>query len=367
MNLEKELKNLTSRLIEFKTTASNRSEFLEAFGFIEDYFEDSPCKIKGYKQNGVQSAVLSTESVDGPDSVELLLNGHIDVVPGEKNQFTPNLKEGELFGRGALDMKGAVAAFLVAFKKYLNKNKNPARIAVMVPGDEETGGRNGTNYLLNDIGWRPDFALVGEGRPEFALVTKEKGVVWLKLKTVGETSHSSRPWEGNNALKLLLDDLELLREMLPELESAAWETSLNIASIATPNDTTNKIPSRASALVDIRFTKNFAKTPEGVIRRIEQKLQNSNLEVEEKGPLFQTSRDNPYLQQFRDVVEDNLDEAPNFSYNPGASDARFFAKEDIPAVVCGPTGGGIHADTEWVDFEFLTAYTKIIYQFLQKF
>lgn len=367
MNLKKELKNLTSKLIEFKTTASNQEEFLKAFDYIEDYFKGEPCEINKYKKEDILSTVLASKSVKKPSKTKIILNGHIDVVSGRKEQFQPKLKNGKLFGRGALDMKGAVAAFLVAFKKYISENKAPSPIAVMIPGDEETGGQCGTRYLLNDIGWESEFAVIGEGRPEFALVTKEKGVVWLKLKTKGEASHSSRPWEGDNALKLLLDDLEILREMLPELESSSWETSLNIASISTPNNTINKIPSRASALVDIRFTKDFASTPKGMIRKIKQKLQNSKLEVKERGSLFQTSPDNPYLKQFRKVVADNLGKDPDFSYNPGASDARFFAENNLPAVVCGPTGDGIHADKEWVDLEFLVIYTKIIYQYLQSF
>jgi acetylornithine deacetylase/succinyl-diaminopimelate desuccinylase family protein len=160
------------------------------------------------------------------DGRRLLFNGHVDVVPpGEDwtvDPFAAEIRDGYIFGRGAMDMKGGVAAMTMAVcaLRDLEVPLNGS-IIVNAVGDEERQGRLGTTYCIENA-WdkiKADAAIIPEpsglGPLGYAVNIGEKGPVWLRVTTKGEKAHGSIPAAGRNAISLMLRLLQALQQSNP--------------------------------------------------------------------------------------------------------------------------------------------------------
>ena len=210
MKTDQELIKITEDLIRFKTTKDKPEELKKCINYVKDFFSDCDVIIKEFMKNGKPSLFISYTETKKP---KLLLNGHIDVVEADEEQFTPEVKEDKLFGRGSIDMKGGVAASMLLMKEFSKKEKKPD-MALMIVGDEEIGGMDGTNYLVEN-GYGGEFCIAAEpSHPKnveaLTICAKEKGVLWIKIKTKGKACHGSRPWLGENAIdKIIFAYLEI--------------------------------------------------------------------------------------------------------------------------------------------------------------
>ena len=156
----------------------------------------------------------------GDSGRRLHFNGHYDVVPGGSGwtvtePFKPVVRDGRLYGRGAVDMKGGIAATLGAFKLIRSSGYRPrlALEAGFVP-DEEIGGRCGTGYLVEYMGRAPDYVLIPEPSGLKAPWHGHRGLLWVSVKVKGLSAHASTPWLGRNAFLLASQvALELQRMM----------------------------------------------------------------------------------------------------------------------------------------------------------
>ena len=142
-----------------------------------------------------------------PKKFKIILNAHLDVVSGREEQYKPYEKDGKLFGRGAIDMKGAAAVEILVFKEVAKRVSYP--LALQLVTDEEIGGFCGTKYQI-EKGVRADFVIAGEPT-DFGVNNKAKGIIWLKIKTKGKSAHGAYPWRGKNAL--LITFLSLFVEL----------------------------------------------------------------------------------------------------------------------------------------------------------
>ena len=138
----------------------------------------------------------------------LHFNGHYDVVPGGSGwsvtePFKPVIRDGKLYGRGAIDMKGGIAATLAAFKLLRDTGYRPRLTleAAFVP-DEEIGGKCGTGYLVEYMGRAPDYVLIPEPSGLKAPWHGHRGILWVTVKVKGLSAHASTPWLGKNAFLL---------------------------------------------------------------------------------------------------------------------------------------------------------------------
>jgi succinyl-diaminopimelate desuccinylase len=156
----------------------------------------------------------------------LLFNGHVDVVPpGEDwtvDPFDAEIRDGLIYGRGAMDMKGGVACMTIALSAlYDLEVPLKGSLIVNAVGDEERQGKLGTTYCI-DNAWKKikaDAAIVAEpsgiGQFGYAINIGEKGPVWIKITTKGEKAHGSIPSAGKNAIIIMLQLLEALRQATP--------------------------------------------------------------------------------------------------------------------------------------------------------
>lgn len=303
------------------------------------------------------SLLYSNQNKDN-HKFSVILNIHLDVVPGKPSQFHPFIQEDKLYGRGAYDMKAAAAVLLLLFKDVGKKVSYP--LGLQITTDEETGGINGTKYQV-DNGVRADFFITGEGS-NFRMIYETKGVMVAKLITKGLAAHSAYPWNGQNAILLMYESLDILMKHYPVPVSETEVTTINISRIETTNTAHNKIPDNCMAYLDIRFDPREDDT---IVSHIKSLLpEHVEMEILEKTHVHCTSPKSSFISLMRKSAIDAANIDVPLGKGHGASDARYFSHVGCDAIEFGPLGKGQHEDDEWVDISSLENYYKILHNFL---
>ena len=357
---KEELSKLTQDLIRFKTTKENIAELNKCVEYIKDYFTDCDVVIKEFKSNNKPSLVISYEDTKNP---KLLLNGHIDVVEAEEEQYNPRIEGDKLFGRGSVDMKAGVAALMLLMKEGSKKDKKPD-VALMIVPDEEIGGMDGTRYLLEQ-GYRAGFAIAAEPNHTddlgtLNIVIKEKGVLWLKISVSGKASHGARPWLGDNAAEKLLNVYEQIKNLFEETtEDNRWKSTINLGKIRSGNSP-NRVPDKAEFILDIRFTEET--NSKELIEKIKQ-IGDVKLEVLEDSPML--LNENPIMiYKLKETIEKVTGNKSELQNNHGASDLAYASEKGIESAIFGPYGLNYHGKEEFVYLSSLELYYKVMKEFI---
>ncbi len=356
---------MLSDLIAFRTVTSDQKEVRRALEHLDAHFEWLPVERKILEHNGVFSLLVSMRGRDW-QKPHILLNGHIDVVSASETEFSPRVEKNRLYGRGAQDMKGGLVALIMAFKECMTE-PNPPDVALLITGDEEIGGADGTGYVVGELGIRPDFVLVGDGsqRDYWEIITKEKGGLWIEMIAEGVNSHAARPWLGDNAIDKIIAAIESVKRLVGPVEHNQWKSTASVTVIGTDNTVQNMIPARARAVMDIRFTEGLADTPDEVLREVVRWTPDVAVRAMAKVPLFMTDEDHPMVRRFADSAHSVYKKGVSFGFSHAASDARYFSEAGIPTVIFGTVGDKWHADGEWVDLESVELMQKIVTEFLR--
>ena len=346
-----EIIHLTEALIRFESTHSNPFEVKRCADFIQKYLADCQAEFQRLEYEGIPSFLVMPQSNTAP----ILLMSHFDVVPGDTALFDPTIKNGNLYGRGALDDKYAVAISLVLLKNYLQQlrqqglDQNHLPFGILITGDEESGGMNGAKKALAQIKTR--FCIALDGGSLEQLVIKEKGIARLKLIADGIPAHSARPWLGDNAIDKLIEDYLRLKTFFISTTPDRWHRTINFSRIEG-GKAGNQVPDYAEALFDIRFTEND--DIDGLLGEMQNAIQ-GRLELLWKEPLFMATP-SPYL----DLLMANN---PNIRAGSehGSSDARFLSVFGINGVVWGADGGrSHHSNREHVNIDSVrTLYSNL--------
>ena len=172
-----------------KIDSSTKAGANEAIAYCEQWLTDQGLPVKKLENNGFHMLVCEI----GQGDHTVVLNGHIDVIEAEEKQFQPYIKDGKMYGRGAVDMKAGVAAFMVAAAQLKDRDLT-TRVMLQIVPDEEIGGINGTKYLTEN-GYLGDFIICGEPT-NMGIAIQSKGVLQLDITVQGKSAHGSRPWEG---------------------------------------------------------------------------------------------------------------------------------------------------------------------------
>lgn len=366
--MQKEIVELAKKLIAFKTVAGNTAEIAACFDFIKKYFtaeiKQGKIIVREYEKNGVLSLVLANSNTLNPD---ILLNGHIDVVNAESKDFTPYIKNGKLYARGAADMKSQIATMILALKEFVNNGAKKS-IALMLTSDEEIGGKNGVGYLINDIGYKGKVAIIPDAGENFELNIKEKGVLWIKAIATGKSSHGSQPWLGENAIVKLIKFYENIQKKFPPLRKikSAYQDgiSMNIGKILG-GKSVNAVPDHAEIYIDFRYSKKSDKNL--IITALKTLTRKHKLifEIIEDMDASETDPDNSYLKKFKSITEKIINKKMKFTKSTGCSCSRFFSTKNIPVILTSPNYRNIHADNEWIQIKDLDKFYNILMTFLQ--
>lgn len=305
--------------------------------------------------------------------------GHTDVVPaGDASRwsvdpFGGEIINGRLFGRGAADMKGAIAAFVAAVGRVLaEQGPPPGSISLLITGDEEGVSINGTRKMLGwlaERGERLDACVVGEPTNPHALGEMIKigrrGSLYGALTVCGAQGHSAYPHLADNPLPRLLRMLSALTEGELDSGTAHFQPStLALTSIDVGNTAGNVIPAQGSAAFNIRF--NDSHTAASLEARLRQAFDAVggayDLRLTVSGEAFLTPP-GPLSERVADAVARVTGRRPELSTTGGTSDARFI-KSVCPVVEFGLIGETMHKVDENValsDLEGLTGvYTQIL-------
>jgi succinyl-diaminopimelate desuccinylase len=346
---------LTKELIRFKTMHKSPDEIERCASFIKEWLKKERIHYRRFDFEGVPSIMVMPESGYAP----VLLMSHFDVVDGPDELFVPDVRNGNLYGRGSLDDKYAAALSLVLLKKHVQRLRGQGRsqedlpFGILITGDEEIGGANGAKKALKEL--KADFCIALDGGVVEKIVVKEKGVMRLKLVAKGKTAHAARPWLGENAIEKLIADYQKLAGHFSHSQSDHWNRTLNFSRIQA-GKSTNQVPDYAEALFDIRYTDDD--DMEKVVRDIREEIE-GELIIESMEPVFMGG-DSPFLELLLSVAGDS-----RTGFEHGASDARFLSALGIDGIVWGANGdSSAHSLEEHVNIESVYSLYGILDRFV---
>ncbi|MDO6965176.1 succinyl-diaminopimelate desuccinylase [Rhizobium alvei] len=328
----------------------------------------------------------------GSEGPHLMFAGHTDVVPvGDEEAwshppFAADIAGGEMYGRGAVDMKGGVACFTAAVARYIEKHGAPkGSISFLITGDEEGPAVNGTIKLLqwaHEKGERWDACLVGEptNPDELGDMIKigRRGSVSGTVTVFGVQGHVAYPHLADNPVRTALAMAGALMD--PPFDHGTDDfqpSNLEVTSLDTGNRATNVIPAKVSFAFNIRF--NDAWTAESVMAEIVRRLDAQTIGSHRggRGParyeivwaerpshVFLT-RDDRLLASLASAIRDKTGKEPKLSTTGGTSDARFI-KDYCPVVEFGLVGQTMHMVDERVPIADLEALTRIYLAFIER-
>ena len=345
--------DLTEKLISFPSTSSNKNALFNIIQFCKDYLSHEDVVIKCFEKNGIPSLIATFEDTLEPD---ILLVGHLDVVTAEdfSSRRTPN----RVYGRGSGDMKGSDAAMLNAFRFFYSNTAKPS-LGIMLTTDEETGGQNGTKYLLEEKKYRPKFAIVPDSSFSLSkIVIQEKGILHLSVTAQGKSCHASRPFDGENALGKLIVLCQKLETRYPETKKTEWKTTVT-PTCMRGGDTVNTIPNFAEMKLDIRFIDDSEKN--AILDMIQTLGCDYKILVEASA--FLQDPTHHYIQKYKELTGKYLQKDVEFVKEFGGADSRFFSEQKIPCIVVGPEKGNTHSPNEWVNIEELEIFSQILIEF----
>lgn len=307
--------------------------------------------------------------------------GHTDVVPpGELkgwsiDPFAGTIHNDRLYGRGAVDMKGAIAAFVAAVSRRLAADGPPAgSISLLITGDEEGVAINGTKKVLDWLAARGetlDACLVGEPTNPKALGDMIKigrrGSLTGHLTVFGAQGHTAYPHLADNPLPRLVRMLAAITEKPMDEGTAHFQPStLALTTIDVGNPATNVIPAQGKATFNIRF--NDAHTPASIeswLRGCFDAVGGAyELEIHCSGESFLTAP-GPLTELVAEAVETATGRRPEYSTTGGTSDARFI-KNFCPVVEFGLVGQTMHKLDEHTLLSDLTGLSAIYEMILQR-
>jgi succinyl-diaminopimelate desuccinylase len=346
---------LTERLISYDT--STPDGLRKAAGFVKGWLESRDIPVEELEVRGMPLLAASV----GSGTPRIVLHGHLDVVPGHAEQFSPRVEDDRLYGRGAYDMKGALAAMMGAVQELRDLTGVSVLFAVVPDEESEEEVDRGTEMLIRN-GYSGDFAITGEPT-DLHIGVQAKGVLALRLEVSGTAAHGSTPWLGDNAILKALDVFRAIESLAFARESSDLfdRPSINLGRILG-GDRFNKVPDSCVIDVDIRYLPG---QDAGEIRS-----QISDLEGVEVRAQFQRTpaivkRDNPYVRVLGECAGKLLETETISVGRDGASDAICFLEAGVPAVEFGPHGAGHHGPNEWVSLPSLTAYRQALVEFVR--
>ncbi len=307
------------------------------------------------------------------DGAHVAFGGHLDVVPpGEgwtSGPFVPERRGDLLHGRGAVDMKGAIAAFAAAAADAADL---PGTISLIITGDEEGPATHGTPALMEHMAARairPDMILVGEPTSSHRLGDTVKigrrGSVNMWIAVEGAQGHVAYPHLADNPVPRLVHILSAIDAIRLD-EGTAWfqPSNIEITDVAVGNPATNVIPARATARINIRF--NVLHSGASLVERVRAIVEGEGgtLEAKISGEAFLT-QSGPLTDMLAAAITDVTGLAPELSTSGGTSDARFLCAI-APVAEFGLNNATMHKRDEAVAVEDLRSLARIYAAFLRR-
>jgi succinyl-diaminopimelate desuccinylase len=307
--------------------------------------------------------------------------GHTDVVPPgplelwDSPPFAPQLRDGYLYGRGAADMKGALAAMVTACEAFAAAHpQHPGAIALLLTSDEEGPATDGTVRVVETLqrrGEKIDWCLVGEpsshARLGDMIKNGRRGSLSARLRIYGQQGHVAYPHLAENPI-------HRAAPLIAELATMEWDrgneyfppTSFQISGIDAGNHAGNVIPGTLTLRFNLRYSTEL--TPKRIRQRIETLLRDHGLRFE----LEWTLSGEPFLtpsgalvSACREAIREITGLETELSTAGGTSDGRFIAPTGAQVVELGPINASIHKINEHVKAADLETLSQIYVRVLE--
>ncbi|MGH2763064.1 MAG: M20 family metallopeptidase [Thermoleophilaceae bacterium] len=349
---------LTERLITYDTSTLEGMQ--AAAGFVKGWLEARDVEVTGTTHNG-RPLLAATVGPSGPPTV--VLHGHLDVVPGRPEQFTPRIDGDRLYGRGAYDMKGGLAAMMCALHDLAGEERVRVHFVCVADEESEEIEQRGSDYLV-EHGYLGDFAITGEPT-DMHIGVQAKGVLAMRIEVTGTAAHGSTPWVGDNAVLKAVDVFRQI-EILPfarESSDLFDRPSINLGRIVG-GDALNKVPDLCLIDVDVRYLPG--QDADEIRAAVDALPDASVVKVFHRQPAI-VEREDPYVQALGEAIS-RVAPPPGEQISvgrDGASDAISFLEAGVPAVECGPVGAGHHGPEEWVSIRSLGDYRRALVEFVK--
>lgn len=313
--------------------------------------------------------------------------GHTDVVPvGDVNNwrtdpFSGEIIEGELYGRGATDMKGGIAAMLSAVERLIESGKAPnARIMFLITSDEEGEADEGSIRIIDYLKRKnllPDFCLIGEPSSREvsgdAMLVGRRGAISGQIDVFGKLGHVAYPTMHHNAAHHATRMMNALLHLEWDKGSSNFPgTTLQVTGIETGHFTDNLVPEKCTVLFNVRYSHVF--TEQEIRDRIEKTL----FAVYEKFSISWTRPCLPYIthsqeddkalmKRLEKVIKQRSGRYPILCTTGGTSDGRFFRAICDQVVELGLPNKTIHQINERVKVSDIIELEGIYFDFLSSF
>lgn len=351
----KNILSLTKKLISIKSTFDNPKALDKILNLVLSELEGFT--VEKFENKGIKSVLIYNSKIR-PKKFKLILNGHLDVVPGKDHLYKPVVRNDRLYGVGAMDMKASIACIIMAFKKVADKVDYPLGLQLVT--DEEIGGFDGTKFQIDD-GIRAHFVVAAEPT-NLNIVNKAKGILCLKISSKGKTAHGAYVWRGKNAIWEMNKFLNIFKKKFPIPTTEEWVTTVNLSKIETNNNSFNKIPDDCTVWLDIRFIPDEANT---ILQNIKDIIPiGFNLKITVFEPALFVKENNQFIKKLQVIAKEVTNNKVVLYGANGSSDARHFSQVNCNGIEFGPIGGNIGADNEWVSISSLDKYCQILTKFL---
>ena len=353
-------------LIRFRTETGNAEQIALAAQYIKNKFAGTSALVEIFQSTA--SPVVFLRNTDTLD-FDVLVLGHIDVVPAADAMFEPRIENGKMYGRGTLDMK-SFAAVAINSMEYVVQHQLPLKFGVILSTDEEKGSKSTESFMEAYPQIKARIVLDNDvGGDITKIVSKCKNPVFVKLIATGKEAHGSTPWEGIDANELLLKTWQNIRQLYPyysaELPqpSNTWFDTVHFAKIEG-GQVSNIISNHAEALLDFRLTENSS------VENLEKNLQRciekgvTYTIVSQSTPVVMDEQ-NPDILDYKRFAENIMGKQIEFEHIGGATDSRAFAVKGSTVIMHSGTGEGMHASGEYVEIESVKQIADIQIKFLE--
>ena len=318
----------------------------------------------------------------GKENPLFVFAGHTDVVPPgpeddwESPPFSASVRDGHLYGRGAADMKSALAAMLIACKRFLKKHpKHMGSIAFLITSDEEGDAKDGTKIVVEHLekkNIKMDWCLVGEATSKTNLgdVIKigRRGSLHGHLQVIGKQGHIAYPQQADNPIHRCFKALDALTHTEWDKGNEHFTpTSFQIYNIQADTGASNIIPGSLTAKFNFRYAPSS--TAEELQHHVHHVFDEHELNYDIKWNLSSQpflSQNGKLTQTAKAVIKDVCNVDTDANTTGGTSDGRFIAPAGAEVVELGPSSKSIHQVNENINIEDLDTLTELYETILER-
>ena len=371
-----ELVELVKRLVAAKTVNPPGDEW-RAAEVVERYLE--PLGIANTRHEKAPGRTNVVARI-GSGSPKVIVVGHLDTVPAgdgwDTDPFTAVEKDGKLYGRGSDDDKGPTASMLLA-GRWLKEHERElgGEVVLVAVADEECSSRFGMDYLLSQGIVAGNWAIIPDAGSMKTVYIAEKAALFSTLTSHGRQAHGSKPEDGVNAIKNLMEVLRRIDKMQFDVTKHKLLTppTYNLGMIQG-GIAPNVVPAKCTAELDMRFlpgdsAQAITKKIESICRDVEKEIPGARFEftprtLEEP---IELAEDHPLVRTIIEETESVLGITPKPGGLSGSTVAKFCMQRGIPAVNFAPgDGGSAHMANEFTDVESLVSFAYMLTRIIQR-